>query len=177
MTSESDHLSNDVLSRERRHHVMSQIRGKDTRPEMLIRRGLHRLGLRYRIHQKTMPGTPDLVFTKYRVVVFVHGCFWHGHSCPLFKWPKTRASFWKTKINRNRERDREALMEIDKDGWRTLVIWECSLKGKNKKPLPEVLQAAASFITDSKESFAEIMGSEAVGDECRTVAKPRRDKY
>ena len=134
---------------------MSRIRGKDTKPEMLIRRGLHGRGLRYRLHGTGIPGKPDMVFPKYRTVVFVHGCFWHGHGCSLFKWPKTRAAFWQTKINRNMERDQEALAALRADGWRALVVWECALKGKYRRAQPDVLSDADAFIRQGRKSFAE----------------------
>ena len=146
----------DVLTPEQRRFVMSRIRGKDTKPEVVIRHGLHSRGLRYRLHVAAVPGKPDMVFPKYRTVVFVHGCFWHGHNCSLFQWPKTRAAFWKAKINRNRERDREVLAELKADGWRALVVWECALKGRHKRALPDVLSDAEAFIRYGRESFPEI---------------------
>ncbi len=152
----------DVLTPEQRRLVMSRIRGKDTKPEMLMRRGLHGRGLRYRLHGKSIPGKPDIVFPKYRTVVFVHGCFWHGHGCSLFKWPKTRAAFWKNKINRNMERDREALSALKADGWRVLVVWECALKGRQRRDLAEVLDGAEAFIRGGGKPFAEIAEYESI---------------
>lgn len=146
----------DVLTPEQRRLVMSRIRGKDTKPEMLMRRGLHGRGLRYKLHGKGMPGKPDMVFPKYRAVVLVHGCFWHGHGCSLFRWPKTRAAFWEGKIDGNMERDRQALTALNADGWRVLVIWECALKGKQRRDLAEVLDSAAAFIRGNRKPFAEI---------------------
>lgn len=146
----------DNMSRERRSALMSRIRGKDTRPEMLLRQGLHRLGLRYRLHGRSIAGSPDMVFPRYRAVVFVHGCFWHGHGCSLFKWPKTQASFWKTKIKGNMKRDREVLATLKAEGWRALVVWECALKGKHRRTLPDVLGDAASFIRKGRRAFLEI---------------------
>ncbi|MEF2074592.1 very short patch repair endonuclease [Consotaella aegiceratis] len=146
----------DVLTPEQRRLVMSRIRGKHTKPEMLIRRGLHGRGLRYALHGKGMPGKPDMVFPKYRTVVLVHGCFWHGHGCSLFKWPKTRAAFWKGKIDGNMERDRQALTALNADGWRVLVVWECALKGKQRRDLAEVLDSAVAFIRGSGKPFVEI---------------------
>ena len=142
---------------------MSRIRGKDTKPEMLIRRGLHGRGLRYRLHGKAISGKPDLVFPKHRAVVFVHGCFWHGHGCSLFNWPKTRAAFWKSKIDRNMARDREALAALKADGWRVLVVWECALKGKRRRDLSDVLDGAEAFIRESRKAVAEIAEYESIG--------------
>ena len=161
-TSTAKDESTDVLTPEQRRLVMSRIRGKDTRPEMLMRRGLHGRGLRYRLHGKRLPGRPDLVFPGYRAVVFVHGCFWHGHGCSLFKWPKTRAAFWKNKIHRNIERDREAMAALKVDGWRVLVVWECALKGKQKRALSDVLDGAESFIRQGRKFFAEIAEFESI---------------
>ncbi len=148
--------STDVLTPEQRRLVMSRIRGKDTRPEMLIRRGLHGRGLRYRLHGKGIVGKPDMVFPRYCAVVFVHGCFWHGHGCSLFRWPKTRAEFWKTKIDHNITRDQEAVATLKAEGWRVLLVWECALKGKYKRELADVLNEAEAFIRERRVSFAEI---------------------
>lgn len=154
--------STDVLTPEQRRLVMSRIRGKDTKPEMIMRRGLHGRGLRYRLHGKGIPGKPDMVFARHRAVVFVHGCFWHGHDCSLFKWPKTRAAFWKSKIDRNMARDRQALAALKADGWRVLVVWECALKGKRRRDLPDVLDGAEAFIRGSGKTFAEIAECESM---------------
>ena len=91
----------DVVDRKTRSRMMSGIRGKNTRPELLIRKGLHARGFRFRLHDKRLPGKPDLVLPKYSAVIFVHGCFWHGHDCHLFKWPQSRREFWRKKITRN----------------------------------------------------------------------------
>jgi DNA mismatch endonuclease, patch repair protein len=108
--------------------MMSGIRGKDTKPEMIVRRGLHRLGFRFRLHDKSLPGKPDLVFPKYKTVVFVHGCFWHRHDCKYFKWPKTRPNFWRDKILGNVERDQQHIRELEATGWQVLVVWECETR-------------------------------------------------
>ena len=151
-----DDSVNDVLTPKQRRLVMSRIRGKDTKPEMLIRRGLYQRGLRYRVHKAGMPGTPDLVFRKYRTVVFVHGCFWHGHGCSLFKLPKTRRAFWTNKIDRNKVRDQNALTTLKADGWRLLVVWECAVKGKHRRELSDVLTSAEEFIRTGAKAFVEI---------------------
>lgn len=162
-TSTAEDETVDVLTPEQRRLVMSRIRGRDTRPEMLMRRGLHGRGLRYRLHGKDIPGKPDMVFPKYRAVIFVHGCFWHGHGCSLFKWPKTRAAFWKSKIESNMERDRDALAALKADGWRVLVVWECALKGKQRRDLPDVLSDTEAFIRDSGKLFSKIAEYETTG--------------
>ena len=113
---------------------MSRIKGKDTKPEMLVRKFLFSKGLRYRLHKKNLPGKPDLVLTKYNAVVFVNGCFWNGHNnCKYFVTPKTRSSWWINKINRNKENDVKSCRALRKLGWRVFVIYECELKPKQKE--------------------------------------------
>lgn len=136
---------------------MAGIRGANTKPEMLIRRGLHALGFRFRLHGRKMPGKPDLVFPRYRAVIFVHGCFWHRHDCELFKWPKTRHEFWREKIEGNWERDSRAEVELRADGWRVLKVWECSLRGPTRLEPPQVIERAASWLR-STEPEGEIRG-------------------
>lgn len=119
----------DVMSAERRSLLMSRIRGKDTSPEVKVRKLLWSAGLRYRLHTKGLPGKPDLVFPKWRAVVFVHGCFWHRHSdCPFFRLPKTRTSFWDEKLRRNQERDAATIASLAAAGWRVAVVWECGVR-------------------------------------------------
>ncbi|MCA7985383.1 very short patch repair endonuclease [Burkholderia vietnamiensis] len=115
----------DVATRSR---MMSGIRGKNTKPELVVRKALYERGLRYRLHVRSLAGTPDLVFPRYKAVVFVHGCFWHRHNCALFKMPSSRTEFWTEKLDRNRERDREHMTKLLQDGWRVAVVWECSLR-------------------------------------------------
>ena len=162
-TSTAESGATDVLTPEQRRLVMSRIRSKDTKPEMLMRHGLHGRGLRYRLHGVDVPGKPDMVFPKYRAVVFVHGCFWHGHGCSLFKWPKTRAEFWKTKIDRNIERDREVQAALKTAEWRVIVVWECALRGKYRRALSNVLSEAEAFIRHGRESIAEIAEHKNIG--------------
>lgn len=120
----------DVVSKQVRSRMMSGIRGKDTKPELYIRSQLHRLGFRFRIHYKKLPGQPDIALPKYRALILIHGCFWHGHGCHLFKWPKGNADFWQKKIRGNIRRDAEHRYHYSSLGWRTLVVWECAVKGK-----------------------------------------------
>ena len=103
-----------------------------------------------------MPGKPDLVFPKYRTVVFVHGCFWHGHGCSLFRWPKTRAGFWRTKISRNMERDRTVRSALTAAGWRTVVVWECAVRGKYRRAMEDVLSDAETLIRHGRGPHTEI---------------------
>lgn len=119
----------DVLTPEQRHLNMSRNRGKDTKPELLVRKYLHRHGLRFRLHTKDMPGKPDIVLTKYKTVVFVHGCFWHRHAgCRYTTTPSTRTEFWTNKFARNMENDIRQQAELTAAGWKVLTVWECTLK-------------------------------------------------
>ena len=116
---------------------MSQIRGKNTKPEMLVRKFLHSKGLRYKLHDKTLPGKPDLVFPRYKVVVNINGCFWHGHDgCKYYVIPKTRTDWWVNKLNKNVQKDEENIMKLHYLGWNVIVVWECELK---KDQLSETL--------------------------------------
>ncbi|MFN3973472.1 MAG: very short patch repair endonuclease [Gemmobacter sp.] len=109
--------------------MMARIRATDTKPEMILRRGLHAAGFRFRLHVRTLPGRPDLVLPKHRSVILVHGCFWHGHpGCQNFRIPKTRPEFWRAKIEGNRARDHRSLDALARDGWRVLVVWECATR-------------------------------------------------
>lgn len=139
----------DVVDPATRSRMMSGIRGKNTRPELLIRKALHARGFRYRIHCKDLPGNPDLCFPKYRAVIFVHGCFWHGHDCHLFRWPKTRPEFWREKIGRNREIDARAMAELAEAGWRVATVWECALKGTGRLPLDEVIEKLRAWLENA----------------------------
>ena len=120
----------DTLSAEARSERMGRVRSRDTKPEMVVRRLVHSLGYRYRLHGRKLPGRPDLVFARRRKVIFVHGCFWHRHgeSCPLTRWPKSRLEFWRPKLEGNQERDRRNERELEKIGWDALVIWECEIQ-------------------------------------------------
>lgn len=118
----------DNLTPEQRSAQMAKVLSKNTKPEMLVRRLVHRLGYRYRLHRRDLPGKPDLVFGPKKKVIFVHGCFWHGHDCPLGRIPKSRVDFWETKIHTNRNRDEVHLEKLCDAGWESLVLWECQLK-------------------------------------------------
>jgi len=128
--------------------MMAGIKGKDTRPEMILRRGLHARGFRYRLHDRHLPGSPDLVFPGRRAVILVNGCFWHGHGCHLFRLPATRREFWRAKIEGNRARDEATEAALLTDGWRVLTIWECALKGRERVPVDDVLDRAANWLAN-----------------------------
>lgn len=148
----------DVVSPEKRSLMMSGIRNKDTKPEIVIRKGLHAMGYRYRLHDSSLPGKPDLVLRKYQAVIFIHGCFWHVHNCHLFKWPKSRAEWWRKKLLGNVEKDKQNIVTLKQNGWRVLLIWECALKGKNRMPLEIILEKTALWLEGTNE-FAEIRGT------------------
>jgi DNA mismatch endonuclease (patch repair protein) len=127
----------DVFSREKRSQIMSRVRGKDTKPEFIVRSLLHKMGYRYRLYRKDLPGKPDIVLPKHKKVIFVHGCFWHGHEvCSRSKRPTTNQEFWREKLDKNIERDKEVVNALYHSGWDVLTVWSCEVKNmttlKNK---------------------------------------------
>lgn len=137
--------------------MMAGIRGRDTKPELLIRRALHRRGFRYVLHSRKVPGRPDMVFPSRHAVIFVHGCFWHGHDCRFFRMPSTRVDFWQEKIRRNRKRDEEVSALLRGEFWRQLTIWECAIRGAGADAIERVVERAATWL-DSDVPVAEIRG-------------------
>lgn len=137
----------DKIDPERRSANMARVRGKDTAPELRVRRIAHSLGLRFRLHRKDLPGSPDLVFPKHRLVVFVHGCFWHRHEgCPRATMPATRTEFWTGKFTATVDRDARQISELKRLGWRVLIVWECELK--DQKEIKSRLTEAVSHSVD-----------------------------
>ena len=137
----------DKMTKIQRHYCMSRIRSKDTKPEMLVRRHLHARGHRYRINVRQLPGTPDIVLRKYKTVIFINGCFWHGHEgCRYFVMPKSNTEFWQKKIGRNRQRDIEKRIQLRRMGWHTIIIWECELKPKNRHTTLQALEQTLNKI-------------------------------
>lgn len=134
--------------------MMAGIRGKDTKPELLIRSGLHQMGYRFRLHDRALPGCPDVVLPGRRAVIEVRGCFWHGHDCHLFRWPSTRKEFWRAKIAGNIERDLRNQSDLLQQGWRVAEVWECQLKGKERRSVDEVLAKLAGFLRGGEPSCA-----------------------
>ena len=131
----------DKLTKEQRHHCMSAIKSKNTKPELLVRKFLFSRGFRYRLNHPRLPGHPDLVLRKYRTIIFVNGCFWHGHEgCKYYVLPKTNVEFWKNKIERNRSRDIEERQQIASMGWHCITIWECQLKPKVRQQTLDALE-------------------------------------
>jgi len=135
----------DRMTREQRHRCMSRIKGRDTKPEMVVRRWLWRQGYRYRLCVRALPGSPDIVMRKWRTVIFVNGCFWHGHECQKHR-PVTNARFWQEKITRNRERDARNQALLRGGGWHVIVVWECQLMPKQRSETLRELDLALSRI-------------------------------
>ena len=132
----------DVHSKEVRSYNMSRIKGKNTKPEMLVRKFLHANGFRYRLHVKDLPGKPDIVLSKYKTVIFVHGCFWHGHAhCKYYVIPKTRTEWWVNKINTNIANDKKAVTLLKEQCWSVIILWECELKPSS------IQDTLSSFLT------------------------------
>lgn len=147
----------DIVSPEKRSQMMAGIKGKDTKPEIAVRKALFALGWRYRIHDKRLPGKPDLVFPSRMAVIFVEGCYWHGHDCHLFKLPSSRTEFWGNKIESNQLRDVRVREKLQTLGWRHLTVWECALKGRTRLPFPELIDTIVAWL-ESPEPSGEIEG-------------------
>ena len=126
---------------------MAGVRGRDTKPELLVRRALHARGFRYRLHVAGLPGKPDVVFPRYRAIAMIHGCFWHSHDCSLFKVPGTRKDFWQGKIARNRARDQEVACVLRIAGWRLATVWECSLRGLGRMDFEALVECISKWLT------------------------------
>lgn len=149
----------DVVDSETRSRMMSGIKGKDTKPEVIIRKKLHALGFRFRLHSKELPGKPDIVLKKYRAIILVNGCFWHGHDCHLYRLPKSNTEFWKKKIESNIKRDEQNMKLYKELGWRVLVIWECTLKGRTRRDHDKVMQTISKWLLSGGE-YLELRGRE-----------------
>ena len=142
----------DIVSPQKRSEMMAGIKGKNTKPELVVRRLLHAEGFRFRLHRKDLPGRPDIVLPRFKTAIFVNGCFWHGHgNCALYRPPLTRTEFWSEKISGNRARDARKLTELTDLGWQAVVVWECAIKGKNKLPDGELAQLLADSISNEKK--------------------------
>lgn len=144
----------DIVSPEKRSRMMSGIRGKNTEPELLVRKILFAQGLRFRLHRKDLPGNPDIVLPRKRIIIFVHGCFWHQHpGCKLAKLPKSNVDFWQKKLNENLARDRKVIEKLNSLGWRVLTVWECALR--NQMVLEELGHLMFEWI-EGKETMGSI---------------------
>jgi DNA mismatch endonuclease (patch repair protein) len=125
---------------------MASIKSKNTKPELIVRALLHRMGFRFRLHSGNVPGKPDLVLPRHRALICVNGCFWHGHNCHIFKMPSTRTEFWREKITANIARDKKNLVACRELGWKTLVVWECAIKGKTRLPPGELAAVMQNWL-------------------------------
>lgn len=132
----------DTVTPQVRSRIMARVRQEDTVPEIVVRRMLHAAGLRFRLHRRDLPGKPDIVLTRHRTVVFVHGCFWHGHSCKWGRRPSSNTDFWNAKIDKNIERDEHHLIQLQRLGWRVRVIWSCELHGEAGRLIDDLLNSA-----------------------------------
>lgn len=142
----------DVHDKQARSRNMTAIKAQNTKPELWLRKRLHAAGFRYRLNAKELPGKPDLVFPKYKAVIFVHGCFWHAHECHLFKLPATKTDFWKTKLYGNKDRDLRQIEQLEGMGWRVLTVWECAIKSKTRIPENELLNSICSWLKKKSTS-------------------------
>ena len=142
----------DVVDALTRSRMMAGIHSRNTRPEKLVRSSLHKRGFRFRLQSKKVPGRPDLILPRYRAAVFVHGCFWHGHDCSLFRLPSTRTAFWRQKIGRNRDRDVEVRALVTGSGWRHLAIWECAVRGIREPDLERVAERVARWVCGQRKT-------------------------
>ncbi|HOI73620.1 MAG TPA: very short patch repair endonuclease [Syntrophales bacterium] len=145
----------DIVSKEQRSRMMSGIKSKDTKIEISIRKALFSNGFRYRLHDQKLPGKPDLVFPKYKAVIFINGCFWHGHNCQLYTEPKSNTEFWRAKIERNRLNDIKNMISLQKKGWRVMNVWECSLRNRTISEIESVIESLTDWLRSS-ESFCEV---------------------
>ncbi|PHI18011.1 very short patch repair endonuclease [Lewinellaceae bacterium SD302] len=143
----------DIVSRKKRSKMMANIKGQNTKPEILIRKSLFKLGYRYTLHNRKLPSKPDIYLAKYQVVILVNGCFWHVHDCHLFKLPKTRTEFWQEKLSKNISRDLLNFDKLRKLGFRVAIVWECSLKGKFKLELEDIVNRLDDFIKSDEETI------------------------
>lgn len=143
----------DVVDAATRSRMMSGIQGKNTSPELLIRKALHERGFRFRIHAKHLPGKPDLLLPKYKAAVFIHGCFWHGHGCRYFKIPQTRSEFWVDKIGKNQFRDALQENALRALGWRVLIVWECAVRSMKREKSTQLVDLIAMWLINGSEYF------------------------
>jgi DNA mismatch endonuclease (patch repair protein) len=147
----------DTVDRQTRSKIMASVGQKDTGAELLLRRALHKIGLRYRLHDRLLPGSPDLVLPRFRAVIFVHGCYWHSHGCYRSTIPKSHRQFWIEKFHANQSRDTRKASYLLRSGWRVLTVWECALKGKTAKSSPVIAKAVQTWLESSKKR-GEIAG-------------------
>ncbi|WP_324731255.1 very short patch repair endonuclease [Pseudomonas paeninsulae] len=158
----------DIVDKATRSRMMSGIRGKNTKPELIIRKALHAQGFRFRLHVNDLPGKPDLVLPKYKAVIFIHGCFWHGHDCRYFKAPQTRPDFWLNKIGQNKSRDEYQQAVLQGLGWRVMVVWECAVRAVNGQKNGTLIDLIAKWLINGG-SYIQIDESSLVTPPCSTT--------
>ncbi len=165
----------DVLTKEQRHRNMVAIHSSSSKPEVTLRHFLWGKGFRYRVNDKRLPGSPDIVLPKYRTVIFIHGCFWHGHKdCKYYTVPKTNTDFWKAKVARNQERDQEVWRQLEAKGWFVIIVWECQLK---KAHLAETVEAVSAEIRRNGETLKNATEERREAQESyREEQKARKEK-
>jgi len=147
----------DTVDKATRSRIMASVGQKDTGPEISLRSALHKRGLRYRLHDRNLPGSPDLVFPRFLAVIFVHGCYWHSHGCYRSTVPKTRRKFWSKKFKDNKERDERKIRQLLEEGWRVLIVWECALVGKSSRSIDCIADVVCAWL-DSADARSEILG-------------------
>jgi len=141
--------------------MMAAIKSANTSPELVVRRALHKAGFRFRLHKRDLPGRPDIVLPKHRAVVFVNGCFWHGHDqCSLYRLPKSRSEFWEAKISGNKARDTRDILELENWGWKPIVVWECAVKGKGRLDSEKLACRLSEAIQTTHNSVVHVRGTE-----------------
>lgn len=155
----------DTVDRQTRSKIMASVGQKDTGAELELRRALHQFGLRYRLHDRSLPGSPDIVFSRFRAVVFVHGCYWHSHGCYRSTVPKSRREFWTDKFSANRSRDEKNVASLLKDGWRVLTVWECALMGKIAEPPSAVARTVKEWL-ESSDTVGQVAGTPILPASC-----------
>ncbi len=147
---DSRHTAMDTRTPEQRRRIMQAVKSKDTKPEMLVRRLLHGMGYRYRLHRKDLPGRPDIAFVSRQKAIFVHGCFWHGHGCSKGRLPKSRLDYWQPKLDENMHRDRIKQEQLEEMGWRVLVVWQCEIADI------DILAKRLQYFVDESENSIDI---------------------
>lgn len=146
----------DVLTQEQRRFNMSRIRGANTKPELAVRSALHGMGYRFRLHDRKLPGRPDIVLRRHRTVIFVNGCFWHGHGCRFSKMPATRSDFWGSKIARTKMRDSTVVEQLLSLGWNVVIVWECAVRGRRAETRQKTWKAMVKSLTRRRPTVTEI---------------------
>jgi len=163
----------DILTPAQRHFNMSRIHGKDTKPELIVRKWLWNHGFRFRLYRKDLPGKPDIVLPKYKAIIFIHGCFWHRHDCKYTSTPKTNQEFWNKKLNRNVERDKNNIKTLEESGWRVLVIWACEIKNWNIELENKILK----FIENREDSYLDYNSDYLIAAETTGAEYDKRTTY